>query len=208
MNERVRRPAGEFSGWLSSLLDAVKDGTSPDVPCDGCVACCSSSQFVHIAPDETDALEHIPAELLFAAPGAPEGYVLMGYDEHGRCPMLAESGCTIYEHRPRTCRTYDCRVFPAAGLEPDEGKERVAERAAEWEFDYADDRARAEHEAVRAAAAYLERRRGDFPPGAVPRVPTQIAVLACEAHDAFLDTPEPEPEAVRVAIRSHRQTRR
>ena len=27
--------------------------------------------------------------------------------------MLAEDGCSIYAHRPRACRTYDCRVFPA-----------------------------------------------------------------------------------------------
>ena len=204
MNEGQRRPAGEFSAWLSSLLVAVRHGTNSDTPCDGCVACCSSSQFVHIGPDETEALDHIPAEVRFAAPGAPDGYVLMGYDEQGRCPMLADTGCTIYEHRPRTCRTYDCRVFPAAGLAPGEGKQRVAERSAEWEFDHRDERARVEHAAVQAAAAYLERRRGDFPPGAVPLAPTQVALLACEAHPAFLDTPDPEPEAVRVAIRSHR----
>jgi Fe-S-cluster containining protein len=203
MNERRRRPAGEFSAWLSTLLAAVRDGTSSDVPCDGCVACCSSSQFVHVGPDENDAREHIPAELLFAAPGMPEGYELMGYDEQGRCPMLADYGCSIYEYRPKTCRTYDCRVFPATGLEPDEGKERIAERAAEWEFEVGDARARVEHAAVRAAAAYLDRRRADFPPGAVPLAPTQLAVLACEAHEAFLDTDDPEPATVRVAIRRH-----
>jgi Fe-S-cluster containining protein len=201
MNEQQRRPAGEFSAWLSSLLVAVRDGTNSDVPCDGCVACCSSSQFVHLGPDEHDALEHIPAELLFDAPGMPEGFVLMGYDEHGRCPMLAEDGCSIYEHRPRTCQAYDCRVFPATGLEPGAGKERIAERAAEWEFDESDERARVERAAVRAAAAYLDRRRADFPPGAVPAAPTQLAVLACEAHDAFVDADDPEPDAVRLAIR-------
>ena len=35
----------------------------------------------------------------------------MGYDERGHCPMLVDGDCSIYEHRPRTCRTYDCRVF-------------------------------------------------------------------------------------------------
>jgi Fe-S-cluster containining protein len=200
-NDSARRPAGEFSTWLAELLTAIRDGTNSAVPCDGCVACCSSSQFVHIGPGESDALRHIPAELLFGAPGMPDGYVLMGYDERGRCPMLGVGGCSIYEHRPRTCRTYDCRVFPAAGVMPGEGKELIAGRANEWEFDYADERARVEHAAVQAAAAYLETRRDDLPPGAVPRVPTQLAVLACEAHDAFLDTDHPEPAAVRVAIR-------
>jgi len=32
-----------------------------------------ASQFVHIAPDETDTLDHIPRELLFAAPGWSRG---------------------------------------------------------------------------------------------------------------------------------------
>ena len=204
MSETAARPAGDFSVWLRGVLGAIRDGTNSAVPCDGCVACCSSSQFVHVGPDEADALAHIPRELLFPAPGLPPGHVVMGYDEHGRCPMLVDSGCSIYEHRPRTCRTYDCRVFSATGLDPGEGKELVAERADEWEFEYRDERDRVEREAVRAAATYLDRRRGDLPNGAVPSSPTQLAVLALETHAAFLVTPNPEPEAVRVAIRSHR----
>ena len=43
----------------------------------------------------------------------------MGFDERGRCPMLTDAGCSIYAHRPRTCRTFDCRVFTAAGLSPE-----------------------------------------------------------------------------------------
>ena len=203
----MTRPAGDFSAWLSGVLSAIRDGANSAVPCDGCVACCSSSQFVHVGPDEADALAHIPSELLFPAPGLPPGHSVMGYDERGRCPMLADGGCSIYEHRPRTCRTYDCRVFSATGLNPGEGKELVAERAAEWEFVYPDERDRVEREAVRAATEYLDRRRGDFPEGAVPSSPTQLAVLALEAHSAFVATPNPEPEAVRVAIRSHRGDR-
>jgi Fe-S-cluster containining protein len=34
--------------------------------------------------------------------------------------MLIDNRCSIYPHRPRTCGTYDCRVFPAAGLDNDE----------------------------------------------------------------------------------------
>ena len=59
-----------------------------------------------------------PAALRFPRPGRPKGHVVLGYDEHGRCPMLGDHGCTIYEHRPRTCRTYDCRVFAATGSSP------------------------------------------------------------------------------------------
>ena len=109
----------------------------------------------------------------------PKGNVLMGYDEHGRCPMLGEHGCTIYEYRPRTCRTYDCRVFPAAGLLPAEPeKAAVARRAAQWVFTHASDHDRALHDAVRAAAAHI-RAEADLPS-------TQVAIRAVIEHRRFL----------------------
>ena len=54
---------------------ALRGERDSDVPCNGCTACCTSSQFVHIGPDETDTLAHIPAELLFPAPRLPRGHV-------------------------------------------------------------------------------------------------------------------------------------
>src|SRR5438552_2615582 len=99
------------------MQSALRGDADSDVPCAGCTACCTSSQFVHIGPDETDALAHIPAELLFPAPQRPPGHVVLGYDERGHCPMLVDGRCSIYEHRPQTCRIYDCRVFTAAGIE-------------------------------------------------------------------------------------------
>ena len=109
-------------------------GDGSDVPCDGCTACCESSQFVLVEPDEHDARSLIPAELLFPAPGAPKGYSVLPYDEHGRCPMLGERGCLIYEHRPRTCRAYDCRVLAAAGVDPGPSKPAIAARVRRWDF--------------------------------------------------------------------------
>src|SRR5690349_2465179 len=111
-------PAGAFVAWLDTMQRALRGETDADVPCAGCTACCRSSQFVHIGPDETDTLAHIPRELLFPAPRQPEGNVVLGYDANGCCPMLTEAGCSIYEHRPRACRMYDCRVFAAAGVDP------------------------------------------------------------------------------------------
>jgi Fe-S-cluster containining protein len=131
----------------------VRDGATSDVPCGGCTACCRSSQFVHIAPDETDTLAHISPDLLFPAPRMPGGHLLLGYDERGHCPMLVDDRCSIYEHRPRTCRTYDCRVFTAAGVDPDQPA--IAERTRRWRFDYPTDVDREEQAAVLAAAAQL-----------------------------------------------------
>jgi Fe-S-cluster containining protein len=132
--------AGRFSKWLDDLDAALRGEADAVVPCGACSACCTSSQFVHNAPDETDTLAHVPSALCFPAPGHPKGHVVLGYDEHGRCPMLIDGACSIYEHRPRTCRTYDCRVFAATGITP-AGQPAIAARVARWRFDV-DDEAR------------------------------------------------------------------
>jgi Fe-S-cluster containining protein len=143
--------AGDFGAWLAGMAEALDGSRDADVPCGSCSACCTSSHFVHVEPDEADALAHIPASVRFPAPGRA-GQV-MGYDEHGRCPMFVDGACSIYEHRPRACRTYDCRVFAAAGVEPD--RPAIAERAVRWRFRYATDVDRRRHEAVLAAAERL-----------------------------------------------------
>ncbi len=121
-----------FSEWLDGF-DPASDAA---VPCGACTACCTSSQFVHIGPDENDTLAHIPAEVRFRAPGLPKGHFVLGYDEHGQCPMLVDGDCSIYDHRPRTCRTYDCRIFAVTGVEPDQPE--IAERVRDWQFDIDD----------------------------------------------------------------------
>jgi len=119
-----------FSEWLDEF-DVASDA---DVPCGACTACCTSSQFVHIAPDETETLARVPVALRFPAPGLPAGHVVLGYDERGHCPMLIDGACSIYEHRPRTCRTYDCRVFAVTGVEP-EGQPAIAAQVRKWRFE-------------------------------------------------------------------------
>jgi hypothetical protein len=156
------------------------------VPCGECTACCRSSQFVHIGREETETLARIPQELLFPAPGLPEGNVLLGYDEKGHCPMLVDEQCTIYEHRPRSCRSYDCRVFAAAGVGVVEGeKGAIAERAMRWKFSYPTLRDRKQQSALYAAARFLQERAECFPRG-VPSDSTGLALLAIKVYDVFL----------------------
>lgn len=203
-------PAGVFSSWLSQIQDAIRGQRASEVPCGDCTACCTASQFIHIGPGEVGTLSRIPAELLFPAPRLPRGHVLLGYDEQGHCPMLVESRCTIYEDRPRTCRTYDCRVFAAAGLEVEEAeKSLIAERVRCWRFSFPSPADRDRRDAVRAAAAFLAGHAGLLPEGAQPTSVTQLAVLAVEIHDLFLRRDEdsgriaaahPEPELVRAAV--------
>lgn len=183
-------PAGDFASWLADMQSAIRGDSDSDVACGSCTACCTASQFIHIAPDERDALAHIPPALLFPAPQMPKGHVLMGYDQHGCCPMLIDNRCSIYEHRPRTCRTYDCRVLPAAGLHidvDDHAKALIAQRAQRWEFSHPAEIDQRLHVAVQRAARFLVDHRGDLPPGAAPMAATPIAVAAIEIHDLFID---------------------
>lgn len=170
--------AGAFSAWVAAMQAAIRGEQDAEVPCGGCTACCTSFQFVHIGPDETDTLAHIPGELLFPAPRLSPGHVLLGYDERGHCPMLVDGRCSIYEHRPRTCRAYDCRIFAAAGLEvdaEDPRKEEIARRAARWRFSFPTDDDRRRHEAVRTAARTVR-----------ATSVTQLSVRAVETHEEFL----------------------
>ncbi|HEY3721881.1 MAG TPA: YkgJ family cysteine cluster protein [Acidimicrobiia bacterium] len=146
--------AGRFSTWLAATERALAGDADAEVPCGTCTACCTSSQFVHIEPDEVETLARVPAALRFPAPRLPAGHVLLGFDQRGHCPMLVDGTCTIYDHRPRTCRTYDCRVFPAAGVEPDEARQpAIARRARRWRFELPTELDRQEIAAVQAAAA-------------------------------------------------------
>lgn len=189
LDESGRRdlPAGDFSAWLRRTRAARLGGDGASVPCGECTACCRSSLFVHVGPEETDTLARIPKGLLFPAPGRPEGHKVLGYDEEGRCPMLVDEGCSIYEHRPRACREYDCRVFPAAGVEAsDEGKVLVDRQARRWSFSHPTEGDLNEHAAVRAAASFL-RRHPELLEGQSARSPTRLALLALEVYDAFLE---------------------
>lgn len=184
-------PAGEFSTWLSETCTALRNNTGTDVPCGACNACCRSSYFIHIKPGETEALAHIPQELLFPAPGLSEGNVLMGYDEHGHCPMLKNGFCSIYEYRPLTCRSYDCRIFPATGLEIS-GKDKalVSQQIQRWKFEQSEADGRLKQKALQKAATFLKHKYRLFPEGALPGNPTQLAIVAIKVYDLFLGEDE------------------
>ncbi|MEO6029804.1 MAG: YkgJ family cysteine cluster protein [Candidatus Binatia bacterium] len=199
MSDEHDLDAGDFAAWLRQVRDAIRGTRDAVVPCGECVACCTSSQFVHIGPDERETLARIPAALLFPAPGMPRGHVLLGYDERGHCPMLIEGQCSIYAQRPRTCRSYDCRVFPAADVVDDDAtKADIARQARRWQFAHPSAADRAEHEAVRAAAAYLGTHPTILVDAGVPASAIQIAVVAIAIHQHFLGAGS-RPDATTVA---------
>jgi uncharacterized protein len=188
--DRVKKqvlPAGDFSSWLRCMRSTLINENGIDVNCGECNGCCTSSYFIHIRPEETLTLNHINKKLLFAAPGLPEGNVLLGYDKKGCCPMYIENKCSIYKYRPLTCRNYDCRIFAAAGVAAgDEGKAVINRRIMNWKFSYLTKLGRDQHSAVKAAAMFLQERSESFPAGKVPTNPSQLAVLAIMVYGVFL----------------------
>ena len=186
--------AVRFLDWLRETRLAHRLQSGVDVPCGSCNACCRSSYFIHIQPQETEALAHIPADLLFPAPGLPQGNMVMGFNAQGCCPMLIDNRCSIYAHRPLTCRIYDCRLFAAAGLDAG-GQEKalVNQQLPRWTFDYPEPSDQEAQQAVREVVQFIQTHAHAFPGGRVPQNPSHLAILAVKAYTTFL--PDQHPKA-------------
>lgn len=101
--------------------------------------------------------------------------------------MLHAGKCSIYADRPQTCLDYDCRIFAAAAIAAGgEDKAVINRRVSQWRFTYTTDADRSAHEAVRAAASFIQLRRDSFA-SPVPMSPMGIAVLAIKVYGVFLD---------------------
>ena len=197
--------AGFFGAWLTAARASLRgEGRGLDVPCGDCVGCCTSSLFIHIGPEEADALSVIPARLLVRAPGRPRGHRMLGFAADGSCPMLKDRACSIYPRRPRTCRDYDCRMLAAAGLDAGEDAPVINDRVRAWVFSYESDAERRAHDAVRAAAAFVRDRRDCFPGGLAPSASTDIAVLAVKVYPVFLETPRDPVETANAVVAASR----
>jgi hypothetical protein len=193
--------AGSFAAWLVRARESLRTDIGSDVPCGDCVGCCTSSYFIPIRPKDTAAFAVIPAEVLVSAPGQPAGHKMMGYLPNGACPMLSAGKCSIYEHRPQTCRDYDCRIFAAAGIDAGGAdKSVINNRVRAWRFSYASDDDRRLHDAVKAAATFIQEHRADFPGGRAPTAPTGIAVLALKVYAIFLEPPRDGRTYAEIAL--------
>ncbi len=204
-SEPAALSAGAFGSWLRELARSRSGGAGMAVPCGDCNACCRSSYFIHVEPDERETLARIPRELLFPAPGLPQGHMVLGYDERGHCPMLREGRCTIYEHRPRTCRRFDCRIFAASGVAAGGGGESPVDRQVRrWRFQYSAAGDEERHAAVVAAAGFLREHAGQLPGNLQAARPAVLALLAIEVHELFLPGAARVPEAdLLEAVRGH-----
>jgi uncharacterized protein len=193
-------PPVPFAAWLRGMQAALAEEAPSDVPCGACNACCRTSHFIHVRPEDWQATRRIPRELLFPAPGLPPGNLVMGYDETGCCPMLVCSKCTIYEHRPIACGTYDCRIYAATAVAAD--RPDIAAQVARWRFSYRSAEDRELHDAVLAALAFIREHPESLADPAARRDPLRLAVLAIAVHESFLGRGGEE-----AAARSRREER-
>jgi Fe-S-cluster containining protein len=192
--------AGPFGEWLTQMRASLRGYGGTEVPCGECRGCCVSSYHIPVRPEDVQARTRIPDEYLITASGQLPGHFMMTYREDGTCPMLRQGNCSIYEHRPQTCRDYDCRIFAAAGIEAGGAdKPVINQRVREWLFRYGSLDDRRAHEAVLAAAAFIRDQRAAFPGARAPTAPTGIAVLAIKVYSVFLDPGVAKREPAQVA---------
>jgi hypothetical protein len=176
------------------------------VPCDGCLGCCVSGYQVPLRPDDTTALDEVPAAQL-VLPRGGAGLARMLPRTDGSCPMLDQGRCRIYAGRPRTCRDYDCRIYAAAGLAPDGPRPLIRARVREWAFSYGDGEER-QAAAVRRAAQFIRRHAALFPPAMRAHSAAAAAVLAVKVYPLFLERGgggAPAEERVRHVLEAVRE---
>lgn len=184
----------DFGSWLRDVQAALAEERPADVPCGDCNACCRTCHVIHVRPEEKRTRARIPREVLLPAPGLPPGNLVLGYDESGCCPLLVDGRCTIYADRPLACRTYDCRIYTAAGVPAD--RAAIAQQVDRWTFAHPSPDDLARHAAVKAAARYIQGHTECLASDAARREPLRVAVLAIAVHETFLPagarTAEPE----------------
>jgi hypothetical protein len=105
------RAAGDPLVWrkqwaANAKAEACNEPLPHPVPCNGCTECCYHAG-VDVNP-ETEPAENL-AHLDLVWREDEQGWFLRKRAD-GACVHLGPKGCTVYAHRPRACRLYDCRI--------------------------------------------------------------------------------------------------
>ena len=94
----VQRTAKDF-------LAAWWRGDAGPVRCGACSACCYYSGIPVDTKRDRRRLPHLHTER------NRHGELVLRQRADGTCAHLGEQGCTVYQHRPSACRSFDCRAF-------------------------------------------------------------------------------------------------
>jgi Fe-S-cluster containining protein len=198
MESSVINDAGELADWVDHFLETMKGEGPGSVPCGECVGCCTSSKFILVRPSDFKAKAVIPEELLFPAPGLPKGFLLMGYNELGHCPMFRNGKCSIYESRPETCRQYDCRVLAATNASLEGESETIADQVNSWRFSFEKSASADAANAIRRSMKFLKQHSMSFPEEYIPVTETQLSALAVRIHREFMGPDAPDIRASEI----------
>lgn len=76
---------------------------SSPVPCGSCTLCCHGKVFLWPSEDAG------PLQVVVDRRVDGRRLRRLVQKPDGSCVHLGEGGCTVYEHRPRICREFDCR---------------------------------------------------------------------------------------------------
>jgi uncharacterized protein len=93
------------------FLAAWWRGEAGPLQCGSCSACCYYPGIVVDEKRDRARLPHLLTER------SSEGKLVLQRRPEGGCVHLGAHGCTIYDQRPATCRSFDCRVYAAMGID-------------------------------------------------------------------------------------------
>lgn len=89
------------SAWHRQWVEGQLRG-SVAVPCGDCSACCRAFANIPLGTLDDASLYRTRDH---------HGAVVLERHDDGSCIYLVNNQCSIYDRRPHTCRTFDCRIF-------------------------------------------------------------------------------------------------
>lgn len=129
----VKELETDFLPWLSSVLQVIYRLENGDtkaavkVPCGTCTLCCQNNRTVLTEEEAQNPIYKAEWHGLDASKEGVNWFIPK--DKDGRCIHLGE-GCNIFEDRPATCRTFDCRKRIVAGMRDP----HTLEMAKQWDM--------------------------------------------------------------------------
>jgi len=128
--------ASPFSARLEMTKIDIKSDIGVSVHCGSCSACCTSGFYIAVSKNKVKTLDRIAEDLLKTIPRIPELFYI-GFNKKGHCHLLIENHCSIYDFRPDSCRTFECRIYSATGIKLDKDEiSPINLPIKEWKFSY------------------------------------------------------------------------
>ena len=92
----------KFATVARRIARERRSGATAVVECGNCTLCCREPQRVELTPDE------------LASPLLRHDGKYLRRQPDGSCTHLVDGRCEVYDSRPRSCRTFDCRALAVA----------------------------------------------------------------------------------------------